>query len=80
MQIVRDDERHDKKSRRESWHHHKKMEPELKKNNKNMNGETEAMSNILQTSLSKSYSSIISNSSNTNKIMTITTIIIGNLY
>ena len=56
------------------------MEPELKKNNKNMNGETEAMSNILQTSLSKSYSSIISNSSNTNKIMMITTIIIGNLY
>ena len=51
-----------------------------KKKKKNMNRETEAMSNILQTSLSKSYSSIISNSSNTNKIMTITTIIIGNLY
>lgn len=68
-------------NRRESWHHHKKMEPELKKKkqNKNMNGETEAMSNILQTSLSKSYSSIVSNS-NTNKIMMITTIIIGNLY
>lgn len=57
------------------------MEQELKKKkqNKNMNGETEAMSNILQTSLSKSYSSIVSNS-NTNKIMMITTIIIGNLY
>lgn len=56
------------------------MEPEFKKKKKkNMNGETEAMSNILQTSLSKSYSSIVSNS-NTNKIMMITTIIIGNLY
>lgn len=50
------------------------------KQNKPINGETEAMSNILQTSLSKSYSSIVSNSTNTNKIMMITTIIIGNLY
>lgn len=50
------------------------------KQNKTINGETEAMSNILQTSLSKSYSSMVSNSTNTNKIMAITTIITGNLY
>ena len=51
-----------------------------KKKKNTINGETEAMSNILQTSLIKSYSSIVSNSTNTNKIMMITTIIIGNLY